>query len=119
MIKLFRKLNGLRILALVLLAFIFITAVANGEILLDAYKTTAKKEGGFSEFIDTVETSYTSKIKNKTDYINLNGLFARYSGRKIYNGVATLNNGMLTNDSIPEVDVELAVKSIGRLGKDL
>ncbi len=115
--KLLRKISGLRILAAVLLIYIFLTAAINSPVLLNAYKLTTENGGGFSEFINNVKTGYTSQIKGKNDYINLNGLFAKYSGRKVYNGVATLKNGMLTNDKLKAVDTTLAINNISEFDK--
>ncbi len=54
-------------------------------------------DGSFDDFIDEVGSAYLSDdFVGKNFYINLNGLFARLTGRIQYNEVVRLNNGLLT-----------------------
>jgi len=59
----------------------------------------------FSQFIDEVKGAYVSDFSYKENFINLNGLFARLTGRHVYNDVSKLKNGMLDYGAINKADV--------------
>lgn len=51
----------------------------------------------FTEFVDSVKENYTSdELYRKDFFINLNGLFGRVTGRRLYNDVVLTTNGMLS-----------------------
>lgn len=100
-----KKNIGVKIFALVWLVFIFASAISNFGLFADSLSAVRTEELGFKGFIDKVKSSYTSDVTLKTAYINLNGLFARLTGRTVYNEVATLKNGMLTAETVGEWDI--------------
>ena len=95
---------GKVIVSLIALIMIYIMAVANYNMV---YEPTEKLISGKQTFADTVESisqNYTSDdFIGKYDCITLNGLFARITGRRVYNEVTLLNNGMLTSVSEPGI----------------
>lgn len=63
--------------------------------------------------LSSIETKYTSSFAGKTNYVDINGLFARLVDKKEMNGVVRLNNGYLVagdngiasyNDSITRIN---------------
>ena len=80
-----------------------------------------------SEFIDhrgsigQLSTDITNQMNSddlfhKDEFINLNGLYGRISGRRLYNEVLLLNNGYLTD---PQQTLELNGRSIQWKTEDL
>lgn len=97
--------NVLRRFTIALLVFILLTSTLNIHLLTDAIRSSLEEPAGLSGFIEKTETAYTSDdFKFKPLYINLNGLFAKLTGRTVYNEVATLKNGMLANSSLTAMD---------------
>lgn len=114
-----KKNVGLKIFAVIWLLFIFISAVSNFNLFVDSVSVAYQDGLGFKGFIEQVKTAYTSDVKLKTTYINLNGLFARATGRTVYNDVVTLKNGMLALASDKELDTESLAEPISAFNKYL
>ena len=82
------------IAALVLL--ILLLAV-NVKIVGEPLTALARHELTFEEFVNTVESGYSSdNFAGKSGFVNVNGLFARLTGRRVLNKVIRGTNGMLT-----------------------
>ena len=82
------------IAALVLL--ILLSAV-NVKIVGEPLTALARHELTFEEFVNTVESGYSSdNFAGKSGFVNVNGLFARLTGRRVLNKVIRGTNGMLT-----------------------
>lgn len=103
-----RRLNINLCMAVLALVLIIGTAVVNISTISDAFGKLFMGESSFDSFTTDIQNAYTSGIVGKDFLLDVNGLFARLSGRKVYNGVVMLNNGMLNweKDTAVEVDVE-------------
>ena len=74
-----------------------IVAVKNIPLLKSPIGKLARGEISFGQMTETVASAYkSSDLWGKYDSITINGLFARLSGRRAYNEVTLLKNGMLT-----------------------
>ncbi len=63
---------------------------------------------------DTASGLVSDNLWEKDRFIELNGLYARVSGRRVYNGTVLLRNGMLAaDDGLLQVDTENAARKIG------
>ena len=60
----------------------------------------------FDQYVDEVQKAYTSNFFGKEWYINLNGLYAKWTGRNVYNNIARLKNGMLTHAEMPKLNMQ-------------
>ena len=94
------------IFAAVILAFLSISFLLNFSLAEEPLSAFISGEIDLKEFTKQIQEIYKSDVDSKNSYININGLFARISGRQIYNEVVRLNNGMLTYSSIPVRDMD-------------
>ena len=85
---------------IIFIVLILILAVSNFNIFWDAFQKYNNDEYTLSEMKDAISTTYVTEIKQKDDFINLNGLFARLTGKRTCNNVYRLNNGMLSSISV-------------------
>lgn len=101
-----------RIFTLILIVFIFLSSLLNAGLLVGAITTTIEEKSGFQGFVENTKSAYVSNdFRFKNSYININGLFAKLTGRTVYNDVATLKNGMLINANLGGMNTEAAAKS--------
>ncbi len=92
-----RKKDGKGLLTIAVLTCIGILSVVNLELVKDPFTKCITKKESFSDFVEQVEKNYTSdKFIMKNYFINLNGLFARATGRRTLNEVVRCKNGILT-----------------------
>lgn len=63
--------------------------------------------------LSSIETKYTNSFAGKTNYIDINGLFARLVDKVEVNGIVKLENGYLfrTERMNPNVQVEEIVEN--------
>ncbi len=110
-----RKNWGKFLLPVCMLVFLFLLSWRNIGLAEEAAKSLLRREISFSDFTQTVHNAYTSdRMTDKSAFVDLNGLVARLSGRRLCNSVIRLNNGMLCmNESMPPVDG--AAEGIARL----
>ena len=88
-------------LAVTVLALLALLSAVNLDIVRDPLSKLIRHETGFEGFVDEVQSGYLSNnFVYKSDFVNLNGLFARLTGRRTLNKVVRLNNGMLGGTSI-------------------
>lgn len=80
----------------IIIAFLCFSFLFNLKSGTEPFKKFKNGDIEFSELIAQVKKSYVSNVKGKNSYININGLFARITGRNHYNEVARLKNGMIT-----------------------
>jgi len=94
--KLTNRLRGKPVLAVCFLTFLFLFSLCNIALPKEAVRKLLRGESTFAEFTNAVHKEYVSdRLKAKHIFIDLNGLFARFSGRRVYNEAILLNNGML------------------------
>ena len=91
-----KKPEGRKVLAIVMLALLALLSVANYKIVSEPLRKLIRNDLSFDDFIDEVQEGYVSNsFFHKNDFVNLNGAFARLTGRRTLNEVVKLNNGML------------------------
>jgi len=71
------------------------------------------------DLISLVKENLLEKVVWKDAYINLNGLYAKMTGRKNYNDVAVLKNGMLTTGRYEEIDITQLANAVGSMDEYL
>ena len=62
----------------------------------------------FSSFVKKVQKAYPEDFSGKTGFLEINGLYARVTGRRVYNQVVLLKNGMLSRTQDEQDEVSLA-----------
>lgn len=90
-------------LFLVLMLFM---SVANIKLLLNPIKQYTAEEIDFKGLTAVVHDTYVEDFLGKYYFVNINGAYMGFTGKRIVNGVIKLNNGMLTDASMPERDIE-------------
>ena len=102
-----------KVLAVAVLAVLVLLSAANLKIVKDPLQKFIQNDLSFEGFVDEVQSSYLSdNFAYKNDFLNLNGLFARMTGRRTLNKVVKLNNGMLSWLNPNVVDVTALANSI-------
>lgn len=92
-----KKHRSRKLLAVAVLLLLALLSAANFKLAKDPLWKLARHELTFEEYVDKVQTGYLSdNFAYKNDFLNLNGLFARLTGRRVLNNVVRLNNGMLS-----------------------
>lgn len=85
-----------RILSCGVLTLLTLLSVVNVRLLKEPAKNFAESETDFADFTEQVGDAYTSDgFLLKNQFINLNGAFARVTGRRTLNDVIRCENGML------------------------
>lgn len=85
------------ILAAAVLALLVGLSAANCKVPAEPLRQIPQGEFTFEEFVEQVQKGYTAnQFIPKNAFINLNGLFARLTGRRVLNNVIKCENGMLT-----------------------
>jgi len=85
------------IIAILVLIFLAFFACINIPLSRNAFEKILNGELSFREFTTEIHNAYVSdKLIPKNMFLNLNGLFARMSGRRVYNDAILLKNGMLS-----------------------
>lgn len=103
---------GSIIVTICVLAMLSLFSIYNWKLAQGPIQELVRKEVTFSEFVDSIQSAYLSDdLKGKNSFINLNGFFARLTGRRVYNEVVILDNGMLS-ETIPKKNVESFAENI-------
>ncbi|MBQ1234573.1 MAG: hypothetical protein IIX77_02985 [Oscillospiraceae bacterium] len=105
--NLFLRLFGFGTAAAILAVSLF-----NIKLAVRAVDTTLQEDGGLKQLVQNVKDEYINGFRPKHAFIELNGLFARLTGRTVYNQVAALSNGMLINESVGDMDTDTAAQKL-------
>ena len=74
--------------------------LGNATVFVEPFGKHLQGEMSFSDMTAKIAAGYyTDSLTNKYDFVNLNGLFARMSGKRALNEILLLKNGMLTLDN--------------------
>ena len=88
------------------LLLILVLAVINFRLGASPALRLLRRQTGFRQMTEEIASAYTSDaFKPKDSCLTLNGLFARVTGRRVYNDVTLMNNGMLTHGSASRQDM--------------
>lgn len=80
-------------------------SIANLKIVREPLEKFIQHDLSFEDFADEIQKGYISdNFTHKSDFVNINGLFARLIGRRTLNNVVKLNNGMLSK---PLTDMDM------------
>lgn len=106
--------RGRKLVAVTALALLILLSAADLRIVKGPLQKFIQHDLGFEDLVDEIQEGYLSgRFAHKTDFLNLNGLFARSTGRRMLNGVVRLNNGML---SMPINDMDITGLANGIVG---
>ena len=104
---------AITVFTVVVLVFIAVGSFLNISLISDPLDKLKSEEIEFKDFVSQVGDAYTSdEFANKEAFINLNGLFARMSGRNFYNDVVRLKNGMISRKSDVIIDAKSSAGKI-------
>ena len=93
----------------------FITLV-NRQLFIEPLTDWVHGRATFQELVDIIQDEFVGKdVWQRNMFINLNGAFARMTGRTNYNDVQLMNNGMLTYGTIEEPDLSVLMENIMRM----
>ena len=93
------------IMALVFILLVCLLSVKNGPMTINAIREGCAKEEGLAGIASTVRDAYLkSDVYKKNEFIDINGLYARMTGRGVVNHIARMTNGMLGAESVTAVD---------------
>ena len=120
------KPSGIGVLTVAVLVFLTAVMVLNIKAFFAPVKALAEGQSDFPQFVQQVQAACTGQTREKTAFVNVNGLFARALGQRECNGVIRLDNGMLTfpsyekdmgptADNLMEFNEFLADRDIGFL----
>ncbi|MBR4291387.1 MAG: hypothetical protein IKT52_12240 [Oscillospiraceae bacterium] len=85
-----------RILVLLFVVILFGLAIANLPLTFKALEEGAAAGQGLAGVSETLRKAYlTDEFWQKNQFVNINGLYARFSGRRELNDVVLMRNGML------------------------
>lgn len=91
------KKHHINVLAAVVLLLLALLSAANYRAAERPLLRLARSEIAFEEFVDEVQSGYiANSFKPRNSFVNLNGLFARLTGRRVLNKIVRCENGMLT-----------------------
>lgn len=73
-------------------------AVSNAMMVIGPLDKLIRGETEFSATTSSIAEGYVSnELRHRYSFINLNGLFARLTGRRTLNGIRLMTNGMITD----------------------
>ena len=88
---------------------LFLFSACNAHLLFDPLRRVCRGENTLSEAARQTRAAYVGGISFKSAFVDLNGAYARLTGRHVYHGVSVLKNGMLDRDGVAAIDTgELA-----------
>ena len=91
------KLNARILITFLTLILVFALSLANYSLVLQPVETFISGKADTETTIKTITENYRSDLFEGKDLcITMNGLFARLSGRRVYNDVTLMKNGSLT-----------------------
>ncbi len=116
-----RKISGMgtKLVAILFCGFMFMSAWENRAITINQWMAYQEGEINFTTFVDNVSSKMISELKDKNQFINLNGMFIRCLGQTENNQILRLNNGMLTASSWEKMDMEPKAENISELSNYL
>ena len=97
--KSFKLKSGLKIFASLVCIFLCLGFIINLYLLVNPTKRLVEDEINFKEYTKAVQDQYTSKFFLRNSFLNLNGAFAKVTGKSSHNDVIRLKNGMITYGS--------------------
>lgn len=106
-----QKNRGIIVFSSIIICFLTVFGLMNVKSLTEPVVRLQDDTSEFEEFVEEVQENYTSDFSLKNQFINLNGLFARLTGRRVHNEVNRLDNGMLVGD-YARVDVNPNIQNV-------
>ena len=87
-----------RFISVSFLVLLSICAFCNAKIILRVIDKNKNEKGTITEIIDEIQNGYISEVSGKNFFVDLNGAYSRFIGKRVCNEVVRLNNGMLTQE---------------------
>ena len=109
------KRNTAIVFSCIVAAFLSLGFLLNLSSVTEPLEEYQDNDTDFATLVSQIKTGLLDDVVGKDSFINLNGLFARMTGRTIYNDVAVLKNGMLTTGRYDEIDMTNHISAISTL----
>ena len=109
------KRNIAIIFAGIVAAFLVLGFLLNLNNVTEPLEEQEGNDIAYGDLISLIKENLLEKVVWKDAYINLNGLYAKMTGRKNYNDVAVLKNGMLTTGRYEEIDITQLANAVGSM----
>ncbi len=90
------KPSGKGLLTAAVLIFLTAVMILNFPAFFAPVGRFSEGETDFPQFVQEMQAACTGQTREKTAFVNVNGLFSRVLGQRLCNNVIRLNNGMLT-----------------------
>lgn len=108
-----------RYLVCLFLSVLFLFSAINLPLIFSPLTRFLGGEITLSDLARESRAAYVDGISFKSAFVDLNGAYARLTGRRVYHGVRLLNNGMLDWDGFADVDTAPLCDGILRLSESL
>lgn len=108
-----------RCLVCLFLSVLFLFSAINLPLILSPLTRFLGGEITLSDLARESRAAYVDGIAFKSAFVDLNGAYARLTGRRVYHGVRLLNNGMLDWESFADVDTAPLCEGISELSERL
>lgn len=113
------KRNVAIIFSCIVALFLSLGFLLNLSSVTEPIEKSKDNDTDFATLISQIKTELLDEVEGKDAFINLNGLYARMTGRTSYNNVTLLKNGMLTTGKYDEIDVTKHISAISTLDQYL
>ncbi len=97
------------------LAALALFSILNVPLLLSPLGRFLGGETTLGDLARETRAAYVADVSFKSAFVDINGAYARLTGRRVYHGVSVLNNGMLDRDELAEMDMTEMAAGICRL----
>ena len=114
-----KKRKTARVCTCVLLALLLVGFLINLPLAIPPFSEFLAGRRTLSELSREVHAAYVDAFSFKASWIDLNGAYARMTGRRVCHGVSLLKNGMLDRDGLAPIDTSVIADGIVRLSDAL
>ena len=109
-----KKRKTARVCTCVLWVLLLVVSLNNLPLAISPFSKFLAGQRTISELSREVHAAYVDSFSFKTAWIDLNGAYARMTGRRVYHGVSLLKNGMLDRDGIAPIDTDMIAQGLVR-----
>ena len=114
-----KKISFIQLVSLFFFAVLLLFSLKNFSIVSEYFKDEGNKDISFSDFASDISEKYKNDFSNKTDMIDINGLFVRAMGQKTSNNILIGTNGYLLPETEDRVKTEEQIKNVSGLAAAL
>lgn len=107
-------------LPIVFICSVIVVAVLNMSTFISTYETTIESNNDKKVTLSKIESSYSTNISGKTNFLDLNGLFSRIVDKKELNGVYKIDNFIVNKNFVEGyANIENKINSMSEFNKYL